>query len=241
MMRFLPAVFIALTAAVSLAPAWAADTRPVEADFASFRAPAYPLVTHDPYFSIWSTSEAPTGEWSQHWTGKPHPLCGLVRIDGRAYRFFGPEPETAPPMPMVRGEVWPTRTVYQYQAGGVELTLTFLTPTLPHDLALLSRPATYLTWEARSLDGRPHTVQIYFDASAEIAVNTPDQLVEWLRLRLADADVLRIGSVEQPILARSGDDLRIDWGHLYLAVPDSPGGQTVIAEGRACRERFAGE
>ena len=35
--------------------------------------------------------------------------------------------------------------------------------------------------------------------------------------------VLRVGSRDQRVLNREGDNLRIDWGYFYLAVPDQPG------------------
>src|SRR5438132_4943776 len=104
----------------------------------AFRPPAVPLVTHDPYFSIWSMSNRLTDDWPKHWTGTVQGMCGLARIDGKPYRFLGPN--TVPAMNQVGLEVTPTRTIYRFEAGGVGLTLTFLSPLLPQDLDLMSRP-----------------------------------------------------------------------------------------------------
>ena len=46
------------------------------------------------------------------------------------------------------------------------------------------------------------------------------QQVTWERASKGDMTALRIGSVDQPVLAKRGDDLRIDWGYLYLAAPN---------------------
>jgi hypothetical protein len=203
---------------------------------ARFRPPAVPLVTHDPYFSAWSFGDTLTDTWPKHWTGQNYGMSGMAHIDGTTYRFMAPSPGRAPAMTQVGLEVLPTRTVYTFEAGGVHLTLTFMSPLLPDDLEVLSRPVTYLTWDARSSDGQAHKVQLYFDCSAEWVVNTPAEKVFASRFDVAGLRALRFSSQDQPVLEKSGDDLRIDWGHLYVSAPAVAA--EVIAESGPSRERF---
>jgi len=65
---------------------------PLTAQVSNFRPPAFPLVTHDPYFSIWSPGEIPTDIETVHWTQKPNPIRIVARIDGEAYRLMGRSP-----------------------------------------------------------------------------------------------------------------------------------------------------
>lgn len=55
----------------------------------ALRAPAYPLITSDPYFNAWSEADQLYADWPRHWTGAPHSLFGAVRVDGRPMRFMG--------------------------------------------------------------------------------------------------------------------------------------------------------
>ncbi len=207
-----------LTSLVLVSCTWAADLRP----------PAAPLVTHDPYFSVWAFKDALNADPTRHWTGKVQSISSIVRIDGKIYRVMGSEPHDAPALAQTGVTVLPTRTIYRFVGAGLELTLTFLTPALPNDLDVLSRPATYISWEIRKTSARE--AAIYFDASAQLAVNDPNQRASWGRFHVEGLDVLRAGSQEQPVLAKYGDDLRIDWGYLYLAA--ARGSMTTAATDR---------
>ena len=186
---------------------------------AGLRPPAVPLVACDPYFSVWSAADQPTDTNTTHWTGKPHRLTALARIDGKTYRVLGADPQGTPPMKQTALTVLPTRTQYKMEAGGVAVELTFTTPALPDELDLLARPVTYVNFAFCSQDNASHDVALYFDASAELAVNVGDQEVDGAYEDHDGFSAIRIGSVEQEVLGKRGDDLRIDWGYLYLAVP----------------------
>jgi hypothetical protein len=172
-----------------------------------------------------------TAENTRHWTGKPNSLAALLRVDGKTYRVMGRDPQRLPAMNQTRLDVFPTRTVYGFTGGGVNLELTFFTPALPHDLDVLSRPLTYIEWSVSSADAGGHTASIYFDAASELVVNTADQPAMAARYQLDGQPVLRLGSREQHVLGKRGDDLRIDWGYLYLAA-DRAGGITEAAMDR---------
>ena len=204
----------------------------------SLRPPAVPLVACDPYLSVWSNTDRLTDGDTVHWTGKPHTLLSLVRIDGRAYRLAGARPAAdVPALEQTAIEVLPTRTVYTFAGTGVRLTLTFTTPMLPDDLDVLTRPVTYVTWHAASTDGKPHEVSAMLAAGGDLAVNTPDQSVVARRETFGDLVALSIGSEAQPVLRSKGDDHRIDWGYLYVTAPAAAG--SAIGDAAALARSFA--
>jgi hypothetical protein len=198
--------------------------------FAQQRPPAVPLITHNPYFSVWSMADKLTDEDTRHWTGARQPIVGLARIDGKPYRFMGVLPRnlstlSVPVMEQRSLAVTPTHTLYTFAAAGVDLTVSFFTPALPKDLDVLSRPVTYVSFTA---SGRgEHEVALVLDVDPVIAVNTPDQAVTWGRSRAQGLTVLNVGSRDQRVLNRPGDDLRIDWGYFHLAIPDSAGAESA--------------
>src|ERR1700733_356483 len=195
------------------------------------RPPAVPLVTHDPYFSIWSMSDRLTDVNTRHWTGLDQPLAGLVRIDGVVYRFMGADPRQVLAMQQVSLRVTPLHTLYTFEAAGVQLEVKFFTAALPQDLEALSRPVDYLTWQISSSDGHTHSIRLLLDVSPRVAVNSDDEEVTWGRSKLPGIEVLRVGSRDQRVLSRGGDNLRIDWGYFYLAVPDQKDTTLVTSSG----------
>ena len=185
----------------------------------SFRPPAVPLIVNDPYMSVWSMSDKLTDEWPKHWTEQNHTMCGLIRIDGQSYRFMGGKLTLAmrevPVIEQTALQVTPTRTIYTFAISGVELMLTFMTALLPHNLELMSRPVTTVEMAVRATDGKRHDVALYFELLSDWVVNSRSQKVVWGRHQLDDRNLLWMGSLEQPMLEKAGDDLRIDWGYLY--------------------------
>ncbi|MGC1782413.1 MAG: DUF4965 domain-containing protein [Acidobacteriaceae bacterium] len=205
---------------------------------APMRAPAVPLITHDPYFSIWSDADRLTDVNTRHWTGRDQQLTGLLRIDGRAYRWMGRDPADVPAIPQVGIKLTPTRTIYQFQSAKIDLEVTFLQPAVPDDLKVLSRPVTYLVWKAQSRDGQTHQVDLYLDVAATVAVDNPPERVIWSRFDRKTLSLLRVGTQRQPVLVRSGDDVRIDYGWFYLAAPKNESGLELRAGDRNGRGQF---
>lgn len=350
------------------------------------KAPAYPLVTHDPYFSIWSTSDTLNAVTTRHWTGTEHSLTGAISVDGKVYSFLGkqekayatvlpasdekvlpvrytsiepsgdwtavdfddsqwkaasgaagsnsadantpwekkdiwirrtfnlskkgsgrlflkirhddyatvylngrkiynvqkfvgkysyiplneggvnglkagkntlaihavneggpsfvdaglavehPGQDAVKLLPAVQNsfELTATRSIYKFTCGTVDLTVAFTSPLLMNNLQLLSRPVSYISTTVKANDGKTHDVKIYFGASTNLATHTPYQQIEAQKYSSGGLSILKAGTVEQPVLRKTGDDVRIDWGYMYVAVPSEYKSiQSVTASGAA--------
>ena len=346
------------------------------------KAPAYPLITHDPYFSIWSMTDTLNTSPTKHWTGAEQSLTGLIKVDGKTYRVLGGESKTYETVlptsdelvyttkyteiepaegwmnttfndaswktgkapyttnkskggtPWLSKNIWTrrtftltksdynklflkinhdddaevylngekiysykgwlnkfqyfpidnaikqklkkgnnvlavhvtnnvggamldagisnepvmkksngvllaqqknvtinaTQTMYDFTCGPVDATLSFTSPLLIKDLDILSRPVSYITYSVKANDGKKHDVNIYLGASTNIATNTPAQEVVTQKYNSSQLNILKAGTKEQPVLQKKGDDLRIDWGYMYVAVPASAKASQYISD-----------
>ena len=345
-------------------------------------APAYPLITHDTYFSIWSETDALNASTTKHWTGADQSLIGIIKVDGNYYRFLGKEQpkfktilpagdesnytvkyteeqpasdwnqvdfndknwktgtapfgdsqskaktvwdskelwirreftisdkgdlnnlflklrhdddvevflngkniyskegangklamidlneaiksnlkegknllaihcintggyayldagivEKLPPVnrqniqnPIQKNvEVKATQTIYDFSCGPVDLVVKFISPLLLQNMEILARPVSYITYDVKSTDGKTHSVEIYFGASTDIAVNTPSEEVNITTIPSNDLKILKVGTAAQPVLQKKGDDLRIDWGYFYVAAKNDNENQQYIS------------
>ncbi len=183
----------------------------------NLRAPSYPLITVDPYFSVWSSADKLNEKNTVHWTDYDNVISAIATVDGQKFRVMSAYDESIPPMTQTSVDMTAFSTVYTFEEGGVKLTLTFTSPILPNDLYLLTRPVSYLQVKREITDGHKHTVSFDIRVSEQICMNhAGDDEVDCEQLTLGKLSSVKMGTRSQKMLTRSGDDLRIEWGYFYL-------------------------
>ena len=188
-----------------------------------FRPTAIPLVTTDPYFSIWSFTDRLADDHTRHWTGVLQSMFGFITIDGEKYRFMGKTAVTDRYFPEGKAleqtdvTVNPTSTVYTFSHPACELRVTFLTPLLLDRPEVFSRPVSYIFYDITPRE-EGHTFSVYFDAASYLCGD--GYYVKQMDCFQEEGHVW-MGNHEQKPLNRSGDDARIDWGYLHLVHPNA--------------------
>ncbi|WP_236045739.1 glutaminase family protein [Streptacidiphilus fuscans] len=196
--------------------------------FDPIRPPAVPLAVRSPYLSTWTTADNTTGTWSSFWTGRTTAMTGIARIDGVPFLFLG-----APDIngTVLRGmaqrslTVTATRSQYVFVGGGVELTVTFLSPVEPGDLRRQSMPLSYVTAEVRSTDGATHDVGLYVDISGEWASGDSGTQIRWNQEQVNGSGTSLTSLSYTPdtpaVLSENGD--MASWGTVVWSATSRPG------------------
>ena len=196
----------------------------------AFRPPAVPLVSVDPFFSVWSAADRLTDVETTHWSGAKQPITVLLEADGRTWRLCGATPADVPALPQLATEVRPTQTVCTFAEGALRVELRFSTAKLPDDLDVFSRPVTYVTARVqgaktwRLLPTISSALATNDDAAPSAALATNDDAAPTVtnRTEVAGLPAVSIGRRDQTPLGRCGDRLRCDWGYAWLVGPSAP-------------------
>ena len=180
------------------------------------RAPAVPLITIDPYFSVWSRDENINFNFTEHWTNKSNSIIGTVLIDEKEYLFLGYDRDILK-LDQKSIDIDAFSTTIVMENDEILLNLKFTSPVLINDLELLTRPVSYLAVDYKLKDGKNHNVKIDIRVSDELCLNEAGQNdVIKEDVKIDNLAGMKMGNVEQKPLHKSGDDIRIDWGYVYL-------------------------
>lgn len=212
----------------------------VQSARAGFRSPAVPLVSVDPFFSIWSRADKLADADTTHWSGAAQPMSAILTIDGKSFRLMGAKPAELPALAQVSTAVRPTQTVCRFTNEAVQAALIFSTPALPDDLETFSRPVTYVTLRVKAADGRKHALKFEYRISGALAANNDKDAVAAESEAIAGLVAWRLGRTEQKPLSRSGDRIRCDWGYAWLAAPEGAAFRALSAKPCAAAQQGIG-
>ncbi len=109
-----------------------------------------------------------------------------------------------------------TNTYYTFACGPVTLDVVFTSPMIYDDLDLLSTPVGYISYRVTATDGQAHDVQFFMGADPMIAKFKKPQPTRSSVVVRNGVEYLMTGTIDQPILARKGDSVCIDWGYFYM-------------------------
>ena len=181
-----------------------------------FRPAAVPLITVDPFFSVWSCNDALYASPTEHWSGKSCPILAGVYVDNAFHSVAGFDSDGK----LLKRRIYqrsvkitPTSSVYDFENELLKLELTFTTPLLLDRLDILTRPVSYVSYKIEPKCDKP--MRFVFGISARACVDSKEQSVA---IKKTDFS-LAFGNVVQNPLAQSGDNVMIDWGYVHVCDP----------------------
>ncbi len=176
-------------------------------------AASIPLITHDPFTSIWSSADHLYDKDTVHWCGVPQTIKGDLIIDGVRHAFLGANRKFRR-IQQISIDVTATSTEYIFENEAVTLKCRFTSPLLLDDMVLVSRPCTYVDFEVEKKMATD--VVLEFGVYADIVRQDKSALVGFDGHR-EDYNYTFMGRAVQQPLKGSDDTVAIDWGYVYLA------------------------
>ena len=165
----------------------AADFQPYQPT--SLRLPSVPLFVNDPYFSLWSPFDKLNDGTTRHWSDAEKAMDGLLRVDGKVYRFMGRQRTSLLKAiaPMSTGESgWTAQVSYSRQNGTGWTAPDFDDSSWATEDAAWGTPNEYPNcrhnWSAQNSD-------IYIRRSVDL---TSDDLQKDLWIQFSHDDVFEL-------------------------------------------------
>ena len=164
-----------------------------------------------------------------------HNTTGGAYTDFGLYRQMKPKAGAVQLAQQKSVSVLATSSYYTFTCGPVELDVVFTAPMLIDDYDLLSAPANYISYQVRSTDGKEHSAQLLLTATPLQAVNKAAQPTVSTVENHNGKQWLKTGTVEQPILDKTGDGICIDWGYFYMPAIN---GSVSLTQGDLLKDTF---
>ncbi len=180
------------------------------------RAACVPLVTHDPFFSIWSPADQLHDCDTVHWSGALQRLKGHLTVDGKKYVFLG-ERIGDSCLKQTELKITATATQYRFENEKVILACRFTSPLLLDDPLLVSRPCTYI--DLTVIKKTPCRVEAELSVLSDMVQTTKDYITGFYGKHKNFSYAMMGRAVQQP-LSGSDDRTTINWGYAYLACPE---------------------
>lgn len=180
----------------------------------SFRPSAYPLITVDPFFSVWSCADNLYDDCTRSWAELPNPILAGIMVKRNFYSMVATDinfESNKNKMNQTDVSVSPLTTTYVFENELARVTLKFTTPLLLEHLDICSRPVSYIAYEVEKKCSDAQ-IEFVFGLSSRCCVNNENQKVVFKKTDFS----LCCGNTVQNPLAQSGDRVLIDWGYLHL-------------------------
>lgn len=178
------------------------------------RLPAYPLITIDPYMSIWSMSDKLYDSDTVLWCGIRKRLTGHITVDGEKFRFLGKS--SHPAVEQKNVNVTPLITGYIFKVKDVEFSVEFYTPLFLDDLHLLSSPCSYIEYKILNSEIN-HDIKIDIALNEEFCYDGTKKIVQSKTSNINNISCAVMGRKYQSPLSKTGDGVSADWGRFYIA------------------------
>lgn len=201
------------------------------------RAGCIPLAVHDPYFSIWSASDRLYEKDTVHWSGLRQQMRGYLTVGNETLCFLG-DSQFHQVIPQTSVDVTATATEYTFENDALCFRIRFVSPLLLDDMALVSRPCTYIEASVERKTSCP--VAIDFLVSSDLVQRGGDELIGTVYHRpqkhgAPAYSYASMGRACQQPLCHSGDNITIDWGYVYLASEEEHAALSYDKENRNIR------